>query len=542
MHRLAFVLTPALALAGLASPVPAGAAPAPAPTSYPAVRVKSKVPALPLGPADLPQTVTRRTLQRGVTHTQIVRGAVDPATPWVVEVSVPAGPESPDPDAPPRSVQDRAAAEAHAGNLDAAGFPATAEPVHQVATADVPAGVLGYRVRLDQRYPTKEAADAAVATLTPRGFTGRSWYTGWDGGSQARGRWSVDVLTINPRRFDGVIGGTFGPTIADRETVTQLAALTHATAAVNAGYFAFSPANGVPGDPAGAGVYRGRLLSEAVADRPVLALDRHARDTAVLRPTSSGRITSGRHHAHLDGIDRVPGLIRNCGGDGTDTPTRAPLHDVTCTDADEVVAFTDEFDGGTPKGPGAEVVLNARGRVTRVLSSRGTFLTRRQTSVQATGRAAPWLARLRVGEPLTVSTDLDLGDWEGAESPGRSVLNGGPELVKRGRIHVTQDRDGFVHADDPSFDYGFVLQRNPRTFAGVDGRGRTVLVTVDGRQLGELGLSLPEAAAVARALGLRDAINLDGGGSTAMAVGGALVTQPSDAAGERPVGDAIYIR
>ena len=44
-----------------------------------------------------------------------------------------------------------------------------------------------------------------------------------------------------------------------------------------------------------------------------------------------------------------------------------------------------------------------------------------------------------------------------------------------------------------------------------------------------------------RALGARDALNLDGGGSTAMALGTSLVTRPSDATGERPVGDAIVL-
>ena len=47
---------------------------------------------------------------------------------------------------------------------------------------------------------------------------------------------------------------------------------------------------------------------------------------------------------------------------------------------------------------------------------------------------------------------------------------------------------------------------------------------------------------MARSLGKVDAVNLDGGGSTAMAVGGQLVSSPSDAAGERAVGDAIVVR
>ena len=46
----------------------------------------------------------------------------------------------------------------------------------------------------------------------------------------------------------------------------------------------------------------------------------------------------------------------------------------------------------------------------------------------------------------------------------------------------------------------------------------------------------------AKALGARDALNLDGGGSTGMTLGQNLVTRPSDPTGERPIADAIFIR
>src|SRR5690606_22571114 len=126
-------------------------------------------------------------------------------------------------------------------------------------------------------------------------------------------------------------------------------------------------------------------------------------------------------------------------------------------------------------------------------------------------------------------------------SPGTDILNGGPELVRDGRLHVTPATDGMVRPGDPSFYYGWVHKRNPRTLAGVDAAGRTVLVTADGRSTESLGLSIPESAAVARALGLRDAVNLDGGGSTTLVVDGDVLNDPSDAAGERPVGDALLI-
>ncbi len=303
-----------------------------------------------------------------------------------------------------------------------------------------------------------------------------------------------------------------------------------------------APASGAPGDPAGAGVYRGRLQSETVTGRPVLVLHRSARGTAVLRPVWRGTLHTQSGSVALDGINRVPGLIRNCGGDRTDTPTSRPLHDTTCTAASELVTFTPAFGRTTPAGPGVEVVLDHHDRVIRTASQRGTVLAPGQRSVQGTGALADRLRRLKAGDRARL--DLRLTDPQGGNllRPGTAVVNGAPQLLRDGAELVTQARDGMVRPGDPSFAYGWVLQRNPRTFAGVDDRGRTVLVTVDGRQPDQLGVSIPETAAVAKALGLRDAVNLDGGGSTAMAVRGRLVSSPSDATGERPVGDAIFVR
>jgi hypothetical protein len=242
----------------------------------------------------------------------------------------------------------------------------------------------------------------------------------------------------------------------------------------------------------------------------------------------------------LDGVNRVPGLIRNCGGDPTDVPTSRPLHDTTCTDAAELVAFSRHYGVSTPTGPGREVVVD-RGVVTSVSESRGTGLTRDQRSVQATGSDVDLLAGVQVGDRLRLRLRLVSRGARLRTPSGTTVTNGGPLLMRNGRIRVTQRRDGFVRPNDPSFAYGFVIKRNPRTFAGIDAKRRTVLVTVDGRSADDLGLSVRESADVARSLGLVDAINLDGGGSTTMVVNGTVITRPSDAAGERPVGDAVLI-
>jgi exopolysaccharide biosynthesis protein len=39
----------------------------------------------------------------------------------------------------------------------------------------------------------------------------------------------------------------------------------------------------------------------------------------------------------------------------------------------------------------------------------------------------------------------------------------------------------------------------------------------------------------------RLAVNVDGGGSTTMAIRGTVVNRPSDATGERPIGDALLL-
>ena len=121
-------------------------------------------------------------------------------------------------------------------------------------------------------------------------------------------------------------------------------------------------------------------------------------------------------------------------------------------------------------------------------------------------------------------------------------MGGGPRLVSGGRVRVRGAAEGFAPPSEPSFYGSFVAARNPRTLAGVRADGTLLLVTVDGRQPGwSAGVTLPEAARVMRALGARDALNLDGGGSTSMTVRGRAVNRPSDPGGERAVSDALVV-
>ncbi|UPK75385.1 phosphodiester glycosidase family protein [Nocardioidaceae bacterium SCSIO 66511] len=78
----------------------------------------------------------------------------------------------------------------------------------------------------------------------------------------------------------------------------------------------------------------------------------------------------------------------------------------------------------------------------------------------------------------------------------------------------------------------------------MDKRGRLMLVVVDGRQAGySEGLSVIDTARMMKRLGAREALNLDGGGSSVMAVKGkGIVNRPSDATGQRWLGNAFLVK
>jgi Phosphodiester glycosidase/SPOR domain len=530
------------ALATLTATSQSALAAAPTPPAGQAASAGPQSPGhLDLGPADLVETRTISTPQPGVTLTQITRGTTDSALTWTVETLIPVTGTSAHPGAPSLGLSDLASARAEADRLLAKGYPARVEVVAQPQVADVPAGTLGYRVRVGS-YPTKVAADAAKALMAASGESGNSVFTGWDGQRAARGPWHVKVVTIDPRTFRGSLGASYGPDLRDKETTSLLSRTAGATVGVNGGFFVLDPTTGAPGDPAGVGVYGGKLLSEPTNGRPALILNRDAQGTSVGRLSWKGSVVVGGREVAVSGINRVPGLIRNCGGDLGDTPTALPLHDVTCTDDSELVTFTPQFGPSTPTGAGREIVMDSRHVVSSVSLTRGQALTAGSTSLQGIGAAADALAQVHVGDRIELRSRLvDAAGQTQDTSGDTTVVNGGPLLVRDGRQDITQQQDGMVHPGDPTFAYGWVVKRNPRTFAGVDAQGRTVLVTVDGRSVDDLGLSIPEAADVARSLGLVDAINLDGGGSTTMALRGQLISRPSDAAGERPVGDALLV-
>ncbi len=144
----------------------------------------------------------------------------------------------------------------------------------------------------------------------------------------------------------------------------------------------------------------------------------------------------------------------------------------------------------------------------------------------------PWIGPAKWEEGL-----LLLGDWTmDPASDGRTEIVGGyPALLREGEWV-----GDLLQEERPAF----AATRHPRTAVGYDHARETLwLVVTDGRRDGVAeGMTLPELAGLLQALGVRDALNLDGGGSSVMVAGGSLVNRPSDPQGERTVVNALLVR
>lgn len=87
----------------------------------------------------------------------------------------------------------------------------------------------------------------------------------------------------------------------------------------------------------------------------------------------------------------------------------------------------------------------------------------------------------------------------------------------------------------------FTNAPHPRTAVGLSAdRRRLLLLVADGRRADVPGPTLPELAALMIEIGACTALNLDGGGSSALWVGKRLVNQPSDLV-ERPVANHLAV-
>ncbi|MFZ9271128.1 MAG: phosphodiester glycosidase family protein [Prochlorococcaceae cyanobacterium] len=127
------------------------------------------------------------------------------------------------------------------------------------------------------------------------------------------------------------------------------------------------------------------------------------------------------------------------------------------------------------------------------------------------GSELPWGEGEQLSLSSKASSDL-------AQLP--NVIGGGPLLLQGGRI--------VLNGSQENFSSGFLRQGAPRTVIGSDGR-QLWLITLEGTT--NAGPSLSETAQLLQQMGLQDALNLDGGSSTGLVMGGVMTVKGRGVAG-----------
>ena len=307
--------------------------------------------------------------------------------------------------------------------------------------------------------------------------------------------------------------------IVGLETVDAIAARHQAIAAVNAGFF-----NTRNGDPASVLKIAGELVSDASAAKGVVA---------IAPPDKGGQLLT------FDQLSAKQEIrFTAAGRDWT-----VPVDSVDTTRGrGRLMLYTPAYHADTDTAlNGTEIVASGTPLLVReVRSNMGHTPIPRDGVVLSFGGVGlpPALAALTPGTRITLITN-----WKSVNNvppsifeSARDVVNGAG-LLRRGGQAIT---DWKAEALNPST---FLDVRHPRMLIGVDDRGFVWLVAIDGRQPGyAVGMDFRELQRLCDRLKLRDALNLDGGGSVTMVVKNVIVNRPSDPTGPRAVSDAILVR
>lgn len=196
----------------------------------------------------------------------------------------------------------------------------------------------------------------------------------------------------------------------------------------------------------------------------------------------------------------------------------------------QIIAYNRFFGSGTETNEfGTEIAVKLEGTqrvnspstfvVTRIEENEGDMqLENDDMILSAHGTSTETFDGLGVDDTLTVQLNLNNIDQEIIEAVGGST-----QFVKDGVVNSNWE------------------ERHPRTAVGFS-QDTTIMyfVVVDGRQSTSAGMMLSEMGDFMVNIGVAHAINLDGGGSSALLVQDEVANNPSDGGSERSVANALF--
>ncbi len=304
----------------------------------------------------------------------------------------------------------------------------------------------------------------------------------------AKGNVIFDAVTVdlnNPGAKVDLITGAGKTT--QKATVSQMAARTGAVAAVNGDFFNTK----AQGSPLGASIQDGRLITAPMNSVGYQTLAITKDNTASIGPvTFGGRVTIGGHTYPIQGLNKA---------EYWDNITGAHSH------TDTIHVYDDHWNAtsrGKVSKNAVEVVV-ADGVVENA-TTKGAFpfsVPAGKLILQGNGKGAEFLRNYATkGAKISVETHLF------PKKDYRMLIGGHGILVEKGKA--------VPYALAPESIGGY----RPRTAVGISQNGKNLTIVAVEKSSRSVGMRLSDLASLMADLGCYKAMNLDGGGSTAMAV------------------------
>ncbi|GAB2670098.1 stalk domain-containing protein [Paenibacillus thermoaerophilus] len=245
-------------------------------------------------------------------------------------------------------------------------------------------------------------------------------------------------------------------------------------------------------------------------------------------------IHSGENQTLFIGPDKVPDIdlidldvtvhVREGGGTYAVKPWGVNKY-YGESNIDQVVLYTDDFGGWVGFPNGTKAVIED-GAITRITTD--SVPVPKDGYVLFVGHSnnnkTYVIPKLDVTDPVRI--DLNATNGSGQSLDARSWLAAigvGPKLVTNGAMDLNFSRDGFT---DPKITSASAA----RSFVGVDRYDRLVFGTVSAATMEQL-------AGIAIQLGLKEAMNMDGGASSGLYANGRMLTSPG-----RELSNALVVR
>lgn len=335
-------------------------------------------------------------------------------------------------------------------------------------------------------------------------------------------------VVINILEADLQKGFTLKPALAQSNTIwakatlPQIVSSNGAVAGINANYF------NNHGMPIGSLAIDGEWITGPVFKRASASIDKNGK-IFFARPAVTGKLAiyrGGTNNNSLSASFPISGK----------TPITSILVDsinqLDSLNLDGICFYNHWWQDKVLCGAGRACVLVdgngiVRSKVNASDSVNPIYPTR--TDYVLSARSDDLLSRVFVGDKVSLSW-TSYPDWSNMVH----VIGGGPYLVSKGEIILNDTLEGFTANSG-------IRGIAPRTAVGITAPGRIILLTADGRQKNSVGLSLWELAALLKEIGVYEAINLDGGGSTTMVANGRIINSPSDSGGPRQVSTALLL-